>query len=67
VKEANQPHEAKLLRLDISKVKAEMNLVPKMDANAAITLTLDWYRKFKGDIFKVNDFTTHQILSFLND
>ena len=62
--EANQPHEAKLLRLDISKVKAEMNWVPKMDANEAITITLDWYRKFNNDKKNICVYTSQQINYF---
>jgi CDP-glucose 4,6-dehydratase len=65
--EANQPHEASLLKLDISKVKSELNWMPKMKANETIKFTLDWYKRFKGDTLEVNDFTNHQILSFLND
>jgi CDP-glucose 4,6-dehydratase len=65
--ESNQPHEAGLLKLDISKVKAELNWMPKMNAKETVKFTLDWYKNFKDDIPKVNDFTTKQILSFLND
>ena len=65
--EANQPHEAGLLKLDISKVKSELNWMPKMNAEETVKFTLHWYKNFKSEILKVNDFTTHQILSFLND
>jgi CDP-glucose 4,6-dehydratase len=66
-KEANQPHEAGLLKLDISKVKMNLNWSPKMDATHTVKLTLDWYKCFKNDLLKVNDFTTNQILTFLNE
>lgn len=65
--ETNQPHEAGLLKLDISKVKSDLDWVPKMNAKETIKFTLDWYKSFKEDTLKVNDFTNHQILSFLND
>lgn len=65
--EANQPHEAGLLKLDISKVKSELNWMPKMNAKETVKFTLDWYKNFKVDNFIVNDFTNLQISSFLND
>jgi CDP-glucose 4,6-dehydratase len=65
--ESNQPHEAGLLKLDISKVKSELNWIPKMKAIETVQFTIDWYKNFKYDIPNVNDFTTYQIISFLND
>ncbi len=64
---ANKPHEAGLLKLDINKVKAEMNWIPKMNANQTVQLTLDWYKQFKNNFLEINDFTTNQILYFLNE
>lgn len=64
--EANQPHEAGLLKLDISKVKSELNWMPKMNANETVAFTLNWYKNYKEDVLKINDFTGKQILSFLN-
>jgi CDP-glucose 4,6-dehydratase len=66
-KETNQPHEAGLLKLDISKVKSKLNWMPKMNAKETVKFTLDWYKSFKSNTLKVSDFTNHQILSFLND
>ena len=65
--EVNQPHEAGLVKLDISKVKSELKWTPKMNAKETVKFTLDWYKNFKDDILKINDFATNQILSFLND
>lgn len=65
-KEANQPHEAGLLKLDISKVATQLNWYPKMNANQTIKFTLDWYRAFSIDKNQINNFTEHQILSFIN-
>ncbi|NHM01087.1 CDP-glucose 4,6-dehydratase [Flavobacterium difficile] len=39
-----QPHEANLLQLDISKVKAHLNWEPKFSAAEAIALTVHWYK-----------------------
>jgi CDP-glucose 4,6-dehydratase len=40
------PHEAKLLKLDISKAIGELNWTPKMKAEQAIQLSIEWYKKF---------------------
>lgn len=42
----NQPHEANLLQLDISKVMNHLNWQPKFSANEAIELTVNWYKKY---------------------
>jgi len=44
-KNNNEPHEAKLLALDISKVKNELNWKPRLNVNKAIKNTIDWYKK----------------------
>ena len=43
-KQINQPHEAGLLKLDISKAMAELNWKPKWGATIAIHHTLNWYK-----------------------
>jgi CDP-glucose 4,6-dehydratase len=60
----NQPHEAGLLKLDISKIIAETRWMPKLNAENAVKLTIDWYKAFinKGEM---NLFTEEQIKSFL--
>ena len=40
-----EPHEAKLLALDIGKVKKQLNWVPKYNSVKAIEETVKWYRK----------------------
>ena len=64
--EDNQPHEAGLLKLDISKVESQLNWRPKMNAHQTIKLTIDWYANFKEDKKGLSAFTEQQILSFLN-
>ncbi len=59
----NQPHEAGLLKLDISKAKEELNWQPKMTASESIHFTLEWYKSF----FESNDASvllTSQIQKF---
>ncbi len=65
--EANQLHEAGLLKLDISKVKSELNWMPKMNAHETVKLTLDWYNIFNSNKNNIADFTLKQIKIFLNE
>jgi CDP-glucose 4,6-dehydratase len=60
----NQPHEAGLLKLDISKVKSELNWVPKMNAKLTITMTIDWYKSFLNN--NIDTITSKQILSYFS-
>ncbi len=40
-----QPHEAGLLKLDISRAGRELNWFPKLDAQSAVEWTMRWYRQ----------------------
>ena len=42
----NAQHEATLLQLDINKALNDLNWKPKLDAVAAIELTINWYKDF---------------------
>jgi CDP-glucose 4,6-dehydratase len=59
----NQPHEAGLLKLDISKAINELNWRPKLNANEAISWTINWYKQSSE---KQIDFTFQQINDYLN-
>ncbi|WP_281238840.1 CDP-glucose 4,6-dehydratase [Flavobacterium praedii] len=60
-----QPHEAGLLKLDISKAIAELKWQPKMNARQAVSMTMDWYSEFVQKRNQINQFTELQIISFL--
>jgi CDP-glucose 4,6-dehydratase len=60
-----QPHEAGLLKLDISKTRVELNWRPKLTAEQAVKQTLDWYKKFYNQNDMV-EYTNQQIYQFLN-
>ena len=45
ISNANQPHEAGLLQLDIQKAIQELNWKPKLSAQKAIEWTIDWYKQ----------------------
>ncbi|WP_035668017.1 CDP-glucose 4,6-dehydratase [Flavobacterium sp. 83] len=65
-KEENQPHEAGLLKLDISKAISELKWQPKMNAEKAVSITMDWYREFANNKNQINHFTETQINTYLN-
>lgn len=60
-----QPHEAGLLKLDINKAISELKWQPKMNAESAVSMTMDWYKEFYLNKAGVLSFTTEQIKSFL--
>jgi CDP-glucose 4,6-dehydratase len=62
----NQPHEAGLLKLDISKANDELKWFPKYNSQEAIANTIEWYKQFKLDPNKILSFTEHQINKYLN-
>ena len=62
--EEDQPHEAGLLKLDISKVKAGLKWMPKMNAKMTISMTMDWYKSFLDN--SVEKITEKQIISFIS-
>jgi CDP-glucose 4,6-dehydratase len=57
-----QPHEALLLKLDITKAKQELNWHPKWQATEAIKQTMDWYKKAINT--KPADLMLQQILQY---
>lgn len=56
-----QPHEAGLLKLDISKATENLNWKPKLTSREAIQWTLEWYKQEAENIF---DFTIRQIKNY---
>jgi CDP-glucose 4,6-dehydratase len=63
---ADQPHEAGLLKLDISKAIADLKWQPKLNARLAVETTINWYKSFMNDSSKINDITGEQILTYLS-
>ena len=63
----NQPHEAKLLKLDISKAISDLNWYPKMNAKSAVKETIDWYKVYNLNKNNIDKFTQKQIKFFLSE
>lgn len=64
-KNAGEPHEAQLLKLDISKALTELAWKPKLNALSAIGKTTDWYKEFLTNKENICTFTDNQIKTFL--
>ncbi len=45
ISNSNQPHEAGLLKLDISRAQKELNWQPKLNAQQAVEYTIEWYKQ----------------------
>jgi CDP-glucose 4,6-dehydratase len=63
---AGQPHEAGLLKLDISKAINELHWQPKMNAQQAVSMTMDWYSEFAKNKENISEFTMQQIKQFIS-
>jgi CDP-glucose 4,6-dehydratase len=60
----DQPHEAGILKLDISKSIQKLNWRPKLGAHEAILWTIDWYKN--TDTVSEQKFTFDQISNYSN-
>ena len=63
ISDPGQPHEAGLLKLDISKARKELNWQPKLTAATAIEWTMNWY---KQSLDKQAAFTLEQIKEYFS-
>jgi CDP-glucose 4,6-dehydratase len=58
-------HEAKILKLDISKAANELNWKPKLTAQQAVQQTIAWYKVYFNNIDNISGYTEQQILDFI--
>lgn len=59
------PHEANILKLDISKAKSRLGWVPLWDIDKAITETVAWYRQYPA--CNVHDLCCRQIRDYMSE
>jgi len=66
IKSDNGPHEAKFLKLDITKAKKVLGWKPRLNVNKAVKLTVEWSREYLtgGDIVNCMD---RQIKGYFKD
>jgi len=65
--QANQPHEAGLLKLDINKALTELGWQPKYNAAEAVRITCNWYKAYLDQPEEIVAFTERQIIRFLDN
>ncbi|RZK27756.1 MAG: hypothetical protein EOO61_23005 [Hymenobacter sp.] len=61
---ANQPHEAGLLKLDISKATTALHWSPKYDSQTAIAETLNWYKKYFENPSQIAAYTSKAVSTY---
>jgi CDP-glucose 4,6-dehydratase len=61
--QTNQPHEAGLLKLDITRAKNVLGWQPKLTAAEAIKWTIDWY---KTPAPQLAEFSFNQVRNYFN-
>ncbi len=66
VAQNSAPHEAGLLKLDISKAEQLLNWKPKMNSLMAVKYTIDWYKAFSREKDTIAITTEQQIQQYLN-
>jgi CDP-glucose 4,6-dehydratase len=49
ISNASEPHEASLLKLDITRARKALNWKPKLNADEAIKWTVDWYKQGEAE------------------
>ncbi len=65
IADGEQPHEARLLKLDSAKAKNELKWSPKLSLDEAVKITVQWYRGFK-DKKNLTELTGNQIDFYQN-
>lgn len=63
----NQPHEAGLLKLDISKTVNALDWSPRYNSLKAITKTIEWYKKYSLSKSNAKFLVDGDILEFINE
>jgi CDP-glucose 4,6-dehydratase len=65
ISSAKQPHEAGLLKLDISKAVSELKWEPTFSARVAIEKSIAWYKHYNSSPDTIIEFTESQIKEFI--
>ena len=63
----SQPHEAMLLKLDISKAKNRLKWNPVYDVDTAINKTISWYKKYYESKIDMKEYSINQIKEYINE
>jgi CDP-glucose 4,6-dehydratase len=61
IDKSSHPHEATLLKLDISKAKTYLHWHPVYEINTTVKKTIDWYKYYYASENNMFEFTLKQI------
>jgi CDP-glucose 4,6-dehydratase len=61
----DQPHEAKMLKLDCSKSRIKLGWTPVLNVRQTLKWTANWYAVYQNDPAKVRNLTENQIKGYL--
>ena len=64
VSNANEPHEASFLKLDLSKTRNQLKYQPLLSIDMAVGYTIDWYKAYYGGSEDMQAFTKKQIETY---
>ena len=60
-------HEARLLKLDISKAQEYLGWIPKYSSREALLKTINWYKEYLFNKINIINYTEKQIFNCLNE
>ena len=63
----HNPHEAGILKLDCARAKKVLGWKPMLNADSAISKTIEWYRVNHANPAESKAFTIKQIMEYAND
>jgi CDP-glucose 4,6-dehydratase len=63
--EAEQPHEAHILKLDCTKARQRLNWAPKWNLEVALEKTVEWQKALEANV-NMREFTLTQINQYIN-
>ena len=58
------PHEARYLKLDSTKARRELGWKPVLDLDAALAMTIDWYKRFYGRKENMYAYSVRQLAEY---
>ncbi|MBN1073457.1 CDP-glucose 4,6-dehydratase [Clostridium botulinum] len=68
VDDLEHPHEANLLKLDISKAMLELKWKPVYNVSIAVEKTIEWYKEYYNNkLFDMENFTLNQIREYVEE
>lgn len=65
VSSSTKPHEARLLKLDISKARYYLKWRPRLNIDETVNFTIEWYKNLNSKINDIYNFNVNQIKKYV--